>query len=302
MQEKGDRTYETYGRKIYVFQEYMLRNGLDDNEYRRFFQYKSTTDTYYYAIVAFFRYLKIHEGISNEFYEENSKAKELKNAYDALVKALKLNEKEQAFPLSDEECEKLILLCNEKLNKPTDHEIIDGANNGVYTLYISSLITKLVLLYGTKNKDISEMQVDAYDQNLNKINIRGYSVHLPDGLSAQMRRYIRIRDMITQANPSNRRLFIDINPAQKLDNAKMFSSLKAITGNSKAMSVAKFAIIQMLKNYTPYNLVMDFTGCGNDVCGHCQELVDEENGIFQLSEKNKKLDSSHRQSILYDKL
>ena len=80
----------------------------------------------------------------------------------------------------------------------------------------------------------------------------------------------------------------------------MFYILKGVTGNAKAMSVAKYAIMQMLKNGVSYSLVMDFTGYSKDVCGHCQELVDEDNGIFQLSEKNRKLDSSLRQNKLFD--
>lgn len=319
--EKGDRTYETYGRKIYVFQEYMIRVGKNDDNCGAFLheakisdildsiryyvdtykiRYRSTIDTFFWALATFFKYIKITEGISNEYYY--GKSSELKNAYDDFAKKLKLNEKEQAFPLAEDECERLIALCNEKLDTPSKEEILNGANNGIYTLYISSLITKFVLLYGTKNQDIIEMQINSYNRDLNKISIRGYCVHLPDILASQMRKYTDIRNMIVPASSYDNRLFIDINPGQKLENAKMFSALKVVTGHSKAMSVAKHAIIQMMKSNVSYNLIMDFTGYGNDVCGHCQELVDEENGIFQLSEKNRKLDSALRQNRFFDAL
>lgn len=322
-EEKGERTFETYGRKIYVFQEYLERQGVDDITYAPFLykvqikdildairyyvetydiKFKSTTDTFLAALSVFFKFIQERHGIRNEYFEENSKVKDLKTSYDELVKELKLNDSLQATPLTDDECEKLVRLCNEKLDNPSIDEIVNGNNNGVYSFYISSLITKFVLLFGTKNKVINELCVDAYDHELNKITIRGYNVHLPDGLARQMRKYLKVREEIVPVNAADNRLFVDITPGQKLDNAKMFFVLKGITGNAKAMSVAKYAIIQMLKNGLPVNLVMDFTGYSKSVYGHCQELIDEENGIFQLSEKNRKLDSLLRQSRVFDDL
>lgn len=321
-EEKGERTYETYGRKIYVFQEYLERQGINET-YRNFLlraqiedilssiryyvetydiKFKSTTDTFLAALSVFFKYLRDIEGISNEYFEENSKARDLKTAYNKLAKELKLNDSLQATPLTNNECERLVSLCNEKLDNPSIEEILNGNNNGIYSFYISSLITKFVLLFGTKNKVFNELCVDAYDYELNKITIRGYDAHLPDGLARQMKKYREVRKQIITDDILDNRLFIDITPGQKLDNAKMFFVLKGITGNAKAMSVAKYAIIQMLKNGLPVNLVMDFTGYSKSVVGHCQELIDEENGIFQLSEKNRKLDSMLRQSRIFDDL
>lgn len=321
-EEKGERTYETYGRKIYVFQEYLEKQGINET-YRNFLlraqiddilssikyyvetydiKFKSTTDTFLAALSVFFKYLRDIEGISNEYFEEDSKTRDLKSAYNKLTKDLKLNESLQATPLTDDECERLVCLCNEKLDNPSMEEILNGSNNGIYSFYISSLITKFVLLFGTKNKIFNELHVDDYDYALNKINIHGYNVHLPDGLARQMKKYSEVRKQIVPDNTLDNRLFVDIALGQKLDNAKMFFVLKGVTGNAKAMSVAKYAIIQMLKNGLPVNLVMDFTGYSKSVCGHCQELIDEQNGIFQLSEKNRKLDSLLRQSRIFDDL
>ena len=323
-QEKGERTYETYGRKIFVFQEYMEKCGINDENYRPFLhtaqindilsaikyyvdtygiEFKSTTDTFKSALSVFFKYLKINEGIKNEYFEEDTKGNELKTAYDKLAKSMKLKEGIQASPLTKDECERLIKLCNEKLDEPSIDAILNGYNNGVYTSYISSLITKCVLLFGIKNQVIIELDTKSYDCVLNKIVIHGYHVHLPDDLARQMKRYYcEVRKSIVPENRLDNRLFVDIVPGQKLDNAKMFTTLKAVTGHSKAMSVAKYAIMQMLKNGVPMNLVMEFTGCAKEVCGHCQELIDEENGVFQLNEKNRKLDVSLRKSDIYDGL
>lgn len=323
-QEKGERTYETYGRKIFVFQEYMERLGVNDENYRPFLlsvqishildaveyyvstygiKYKSTTDTFMSVLTVFFKYLILNEGIKNEYFSDSTKGDELRAAYDKLAKRLKLEEGKQALPLTKDECDKLIKLCNKRLDEYSIDEIINGYNNGIYTSYISSLIVKFVLLFGIKNQVVLELDTKSYDCELNKIIIHGYHVHLPDDLARQMKRYYcEVRKKIVPENISDDRLFVDIVPGQELDNAKMFSTLKAVTGHSKAMSVAKYAIMQMLKNGVPMNLVMEFTGCAREVCGHCQELLDEEKGVLQLNEKNRKLDVSLRQSDIYDEL
>ncbi len=322
-EEKGERTFETYGRKICVFQEYLKRYGIGDDTYAVFLhkaqisdilssvkyyvetyniKYKSTTDTFLAALSVFFKFIQDQHGIQNEYFDVNSKGKDLKIAYEELAEKLELNKSEQAPPLTDSECARLVTLCNEKIEKPSIIDILNGSSNGVYSLYISSLVTKFVLLYGTKNKILSEMHIDDYDSTLNKISIRGYSVHMPDGLARQMKQYVKIRKEIVPIDNPDKPLFVDIASDQKWENGKMFYILRSVIGNTKAMSVAKYAIIQMLNNGVPANLVMDFTGYSKSVFGHCQEIIDERNGIFQLSEKNKILDALLRQSNTFDDL
>ena len=321
--EKGTRTYETYGRKIYVFQEYIEQNKVDDITHETFLyrarmedilssvmyyvqtydiKYKSTADSFFAALSVFFNYIQENHGIKNDYFAVNDKIKELKDAYAKLAEELGLNDKEQALPLTDVEYTQLVQLCNEKIDGPTDEEVLRGKNNGVYTSYISSIVIKFVLLFGTRNRELSEIMVDDYNRELNKITIRKYSVHLPDGLAKQMKRYAIIRDIIASSKNVTGRLFVDISSNQQWENAKMYSILRSITQNTKATSVAKYAIVQMLKNGLPSNLVMDFTGYSKSVCGHCQELIDEENGILNMSEKNRRLDTVIRQSRAFDDL
>lgn len=218
------------------------------------------------------------------------------------AQSLGLNLSEKAEPITDVQYQSLIHICDARISTPTDEEILNGANNGVYTYYISSLITKFTLLYGTKNKSLSEITIDDYDSTLNKISIRGYTVHLPDVMAIQLKRYVKIREKVILANQDNRRLFIDITATPKWENAKMYFVLKQVTGSTKATSVSKFAIINMLKNGLPVNLVMDFTGYSKIVCAHCQEIIDEENGIYRQSEKNRLLDTTLRTVKIFDEI
>lgn len=322
--EKGKRTFETYGRKIVVFQEYLERAGVNKDNFGPFLhnaqiedilssvkyyvesydiQYKSTTDSYLAALSVFFTYIRDEYGISNEFFSDNNKLKQLRSEYDNLIQILNLNQSEQAMPITEEEYKELIKVCNEKLDTPSDEEILNGNNNGVYSSYISSLVTKFVLLFGTKNKVLSEVAINDYDPILNKIVIQGYSIRLPDGLALQLKRYIKIREKILiTSSVVTSQLFVDFNANAKWENSKMFFILRSVTGSTKATAASKYAIIQMLKNGVPVNLVMDFTGFSRKVCAHCQEIIDEQRGIYRQNEKNRILDSSLRQIESFDQL
>lgn len=206
-------------------------------------------------------------------------------------------------PLKDEEAKKLLNICNDRIDNANIEMIMNGANNGNFSAYISSIISKLVLLYGTKNGSVSELAISDYDYELNKLNINGFWVHLPDKFAMQMRKYIKFREEILVNEQEEKRLFVDIRKEKrKLDNNKMFFILKEVTGNVKATSIAKYGIIQMIKLGVPSHIIKEFTGYSDDVYEFCQEKVDEEDGILMSSEKSKLLDSSLRKNKLYDKM
>lgn len=285
LQEDGKRgrTSETYKRKIYVFYEYVttklaaadvnyisilsamsMEQILDSVEFyvkTYNIKYRATVDTYLTTISLFFVYISDSFGWKNKYFENNSKNKELRMEYENKIIELNLYRKSQTNPLSDDECELLIKACDEKINKVPIENIILGENNGVYSYFISSVITKLVLFSGIKNNVIIKLGLEQYDDLLNKLNINGFTVRLPDELAKQMKKYIKVRSMILLENENEDRLFININKENRnLDNSKMFCILKDITGCNKAMAVAKYSILQMIKKGVPSQLIMDFTG------------------------------------------
>ena len=105
-------------------------------------------------------------------------------------------------------------------------------------------------------------------------------------------------------NKTNHRLFIDFLEfdKDKLDNTKMFFILKELMGTNKSTALAKYAIIQLIRQGTPANLIKDFTDYKDIIYNHCQEIVDEEKGIVYNSEKCKRLDVSVRMSPVGDML
>lgn len=320
--EKNGQTFVTYRRKIYVFYEYVVlelqakdvnyqsiltgmreKELLDSLEYyvkNYDVKYATTAQNYVSVLTVFYQYIYDEFGWENKLFENKSENAELKLAYENKIKELKLNLKEQVQPLTDNEAEQLLNACNQKLSIKNEEEIINGYYNGVFANYISSLACKIILLYGTKNNVINELKLIDYCEELNKMKINGFWVHLPDQLSLQMQRYLKVREKLIE-KPDDDRLFVDIaKEKEKLDYGKMFNILKEVVGHNKGMAVAKYSIMQMIRSGVPSHVIKEFTGYANDVYNHCLELVDEQDGIMMMREKSKLLDATFRKTNFYD--
>lgn len=321
--DKANGTSVTYKRKIYVFQEYvnlvlqakdvnfqsiltaMTKEQLVDSVeyYVKTYdvKYVATVETYNTVVGVFFDFISSDYRWKNPLFETRTKNLELKAAYDKKISELKLNAKEQVEPLTDKEAEQLLDACDNKIDNATLEKLENGANNGEFSSYISSLISKIVLLFGTKNGCLNELKIFDYDCKLNKIKINGFWVHLPDKFAIQMRNYMKFREQILDSEEEEK-LFVDIRKdKRKLDNTKMFYILKRITGNVQAKSIAKYAIIQMIKLGVPSHTIKEFTGYSNDVYQFCLES-NEQDSLLMAFEKSKLLDSALRRSNLYDKM
>lgn len=321
-EQKSGGTPATYKRKIYVFYEYVIlkleaktvnfqsiltgmrvEEFLDGLEYyvnNYDIKYAATAWNYMSVLGVFYEFIYSMYGWENRLFVNKNENAELKAAYEARIKELKLNTKEQVLPLDDNEAERLLNICNEKIDNHGIGDIVNGSNNGVFSNYISALACKIVLLYGSKNAVINELEITDYDAELNKLRINGFWVHLPDKLASQMHKYMEVREQILD-NPEDTHLFVDIIKGRtKLDYTKLFCVLKEIRGNAKAQAIAKYSIMKMIRLGLPAHVIMEFTGYSNDVFTHCQEVVDEEDGILMMSEKSKLLDSALRRTEIYD--
>lgn len=320
---KTDGTSVTYKRKIYVFQEYvkiilqakdvnfqsiltaMTKEQLVDSMqyYVKTYdvKYVATVETYNTVVGVFYDFISSAYGWKNPLFETRTKNLELKEAYDKKISELKLNTKEQVEPLTDKDAEKLLNICDNKIDNVTIDILKNGANNGEFSAYISSLISKIVLLFGTKNASLNELKIFDYDDRLNKLKINGFWVHLPDKFAIQMRSYVKFREQILETEEEER-LFVDIRKEKrKLDNTKMFYILKGVTGNVQAKCIARYAIIQMIKLGVPSHMIKEFTGYSDDVYQFCQEK-NEQDSILMTLEKSRLLDSALRRSDLYDRM
>ncbi len=321
----GSSTIITYRRKIYVFYEFVKLNINKTNMEYMFFlntmdkysllqsveyyvkagnlKSRASVDIYYSVLVNFYNFLLKKFGKTNDYFQENKKKAEFKEAFEEKIKELHLRESEQQEPIDREMAERILKECD-KLIDSVDFERIFKKEKGVYSNYVSSLMVKFVLLYGLKNDAIRKLKIDDYNAQLNDMIINNYRVRLPDGLAMQMKKYKGFRDKFcSQYQIKSTRLFFDeFNVEKELDNTKMFIVLKKVMGNMQAQGVAKYAIIQLLREGIPAYIISDFTDYKEDVLSYCQEKVDEERGISLISEKNRILDAALRKNDMFDYL
>lgn len=324
-QQLKGRSYLTYRKKILVLQEYMIahKTADDTNFYSilkdldeedildsiRFYvrkskiRFKATVDNYISVLVAFFEFIRNTYEWENALFKDDQKKTHLNEAYDRLVRdELKLNERERVLPPSDSEVDELVCLCNQMIDNVTPESVLGGQYNGIYAKYISSLIVKLTLLFGCKNQVIDNLPLQAYDQRIHRITINGYRVHLPDTLALQMRQYVtKVRPELVEQYP-NDRLFVGFNIDTHVDNSQKYAILKQALNHTQGTAIAKYAIMQMIRERVPSPLIMEFTGCSDTIYQHCNELVEDESEITRQTDKSKFLDQAFRGTDLFDKL
>lgn len=321
--ENGESTANIYRSKIYAFYEFVsleLRemnvtyicflNVMDKDTLLRSVEYyvkagnlksRAAVDIYFSVIGNFYKFLSKKYGKTNDYFQDSIKNQEFKDAFERKIKELHLRDSDTQEPIEREMAEKILKECD-KLIDGTDIEKILRKDKGAYSYYISSLIVKLVLAYGLKNEAIRKLKIKDYNAQLNDLIINNYRVHLPDGLAMQMKRYKGIRRRFLQKYQieSERLFFDDYDIEKELDNTKMYIVLKKVMGNMQAGGVAKYAIMQLLREGIPAYIISDFTGYKEEVLDYCQELVDAERGLSLLSEKSRILDSALRKSNLFD--
>lgn len=321
--ENGEATTKTYRSKIYAFYEFVsleLRdtdvsylfflNRMDKDKLLQSVEHyvragnlksRAAVDVYFSVLGNFYKYLSNKNGKTNDYFQDNIKKEEFKIEFEKKIKELHLRDSDTQEPIGREMAKKILEECD-KLIDSIDIEKLLKKEKGVYSNYISSLIIKLVLLYGLKNEAIRKLKIRDYNDQLNDLVINNYRVRLPDGLAMQMKKYKEIRKSFLKKYEikSDRLFFDDYDIEKELDNTKMYIVLKKVMGNMQAGGVAKYAIIQLLREGIPAYIISDFTNYKEDVLDYCQEQVDAERGLSLLSEKSRLLDSALRKNNLFD--
>ncbi len=323
--ENGEGTANTYRSKIYAFYEFVsleLReadvtyicflNVMDKDKLLQSVEYyvkagnlksRAAVDIYFSVLGNFYKFLSNKYGKSNDYFQDSIKKEEFKEAFERKIKELRLRDSDTQEPIGREMAKKVLEECN-KIIDGIDSKKILRKEKGVYSNYISSLIVKLVLLYGLKNEAIRKLKIKDYNDQLNDLIINNCRVHLPDGLAMQMKKYKEVRKKFLEKYEieSERLFFDDYDVDKEIDNTKMFLVLKKVMGNMQAGGVAKYAIIQLLREGIPAYIISNFTNYKEDVLDYCQEQVDAERGLSLLSEKSRILDSALRKNDLYDNM
>lgn len=188
-------TFRTYRTKIYAFYEFVTIGQADANflyvvntmnlekliqsveHYVNAGNIKSraTVDVYYSVLRSFYGFLYEKYGSQNEYFQKIEKIDEFKTAYEKKIKELHLRDSDQLEPIERSMAQIILKQCDKIIDEIDVQEIL-VKKKGVYSNYISSLIVKLVLLYGLKNDVIRKLEIDNYNAQLNTLTINRYRV------------------------------------------------------------------------------------------------------------------------------
>lgn len=184
--EKGEATTNTYRSKIYAFYEFVsleLReadvtyifflNVMDKDKLLQSVEYyvkagnlksRAAVDIYYTVLGNFYKFLSNKYGKTNDYFQDSIKKEEFEEAFERKIQELHLRDSDTQEPIGREMAEKVLEECN-KLIDGIDIEKILRKEKGIYSNYISSLIVKLVLLYGLKNEAIGKLKIKDYNDH-----------------------------------------------------------------------------------------------------------------------------------------
>lgn len=174
--------------------------------------FKGTVELYKVVVFKFFDYLSTNEGIKNRYFDSKESFNILKNHVEKKIDNLGLKEEKSREIISDDMFEIVLKACDEVLNEFDLEQMLakdPNEHNNPVQMYISSLITKLVLFVGLKNQVITNLSINDYNSELNILSVNNFDIHLPNNFSKQMKQYLELREKIVEkSNSGARSLFI----------------------------------------------------------------------------------------------
>lgn len=324
-----DSTVVMYRRKLDVFFEYLIDiHDISDQNYnallrgigtdeitsaieyyvRRYnINFQTTVDSFFTVIKGYFEFISSSLGIFNENFDSTVAFNKLSMEVDSTIDALKLSKSKQKYPINYETFVKLVNYCDEKISKFSIESVdliklrTPNSKNRPFYLFISAVMTKLVMLTGVKNQVISTINILDFDLKLNKIKVNNYWIHLPDKLGLDIRKYLILRERLIKNQKSTDALFVDkFGQAFTTEYTIMFDIVKDIVGNNKVENISKFTIVELIKKGINTSILQELTSFGDDTIIHCQEIVDEFRSGEDMKAKNRYIDSKIRGMGLYD--
>ncbi|ENK0556056.1 hypothetical protein AB2T19_000808 [Clostridium botulinum] len=324
-----DSSRITYSRKINVFYEYLSKRcGVTDINYKeilsaigqdkildsiKFYvsenniKFKITVENYFTVIKSYFEFISKQYRLNNKNFDSTTKYSDLKKKVDTEIKKLKLEESKQKSPITKEVCHDIIKYCDEKIEKFNIENINvnemkkENSRYKEFNRFVSSFITKIIILTGIKNYVINSIKLKDYNPSLNILTVNGFNIHLPDKLGIQIKKYTSVREKIVINKDPEVAFFINKQGNEIGTNYNFaFTILKDLLDSNSGESVAKYTIIQFIKKGMNINLIKELTGFGDDTFMHCQEVVNEEKNKEDMVAKNRYIDSKIRSLEIFD--
>lgn len=176
-----------------------------------------------------------------------------------------------------------------------------------FNKYSSALSIKLILLTGIKYSTLAKIKIDDLSLQYCSITINDLTIHLPNNIIDQFRKYIEIRSKVLEnAKIDSPYLFIKYGSYQISQQTSTIAAfLEGLTGRRDLNGIIKYAITNMIKKGINQSIIIKFTGIGGgsnkekqSIYDYCQYRV---NKIMDIS-SSRYLDSKIRSLEIFDEL
>lgn len=261
---------------------------------------EDTADLFISVLKGFFQFLKRTNNIESDsltvtFGLSSQDPNSFASSYNLYIQQLIHDKiilfKKSGKPLTENIVKMLINYCDECIEKFDLEQIL--ANKDKYNRFVYAVMIKLIIYCGISERVLSKVKVNDLYLNTGKIRINNILLQLPFNLRTQMNKYFGLRQ--TRSSEANR-LFVDFTSKDTDGRGKLGNFIKnelrkveTLENKSSVICVAKYSIIEMIRNGMNQNIIQSLTGFQNDVYAPCQEFVNLDKNEELNNYVNKKL-------------
>lgn len=239
-------------------------------------QKKEPAKKYVSAIGQLFAYLFDNSEIQNISLKsqldlpQKRKGSYLKICHDFINRNEDLQEKESYKALDDTIVNKLIIWCNNKIEKVINIEV--GEIQDMHFKHmVAALCVKLILLTGCTYRVVRLLKISDLDIDLNIITINGYDIRLPLGLSKQFKYYKKIY-FDKQFDVLEGFLFVGSDGKQwgsDTSSSGITNYLKTEIEKTDITGIIKYGIRQLMLQDVNDSVIIQLTGANKDTIEDC---------------------------------
>ncbi|SHM82561.1 hypothetical protein SAMN02746066_03459 [Anaerosporobacter mobilis DSM 15930] len=201
---------------------------------------------------------------------QKRKGSYLKVCYDFISKSEVLQDKESYKALDDATVNKLIIWCDNKIDKA-----IDQNSNNIKDInfkhMVAALCIKLILLTGCTYRVVRAIKISDLDTELSLITVNGYDIRLPLGLSRQFKYYKQIY-IDKKFNYLEGFLFVGTDGKQwgsGTSSSGITNYLKTEIEKTDITGIIKYGITQLMLQDVNDSVIIRLTGANKDIIEDC---------------------------------
>lgn len=194
----------------------------------------------------------------------------LKMCFGFINKSEILQDKESYKAIDDITVKKLIIWCDNKIDKVFNQNINEIKDINFKHL-VAALCIKLILLTGCTYRVVRSLKLSDLDTELNLISINGYDIRLPLGLSKQFKHYKQLY-IDKQFDIQEGYLFVGVDGNQwgpNTSSSGITNYLKTEIEKTDITGIIKYGITQLMLKDVNDSVIIRLTGANKDIIEDC---------------------------------